>query len=138
MRRAQASDGTAIAYDVFGRAEGSPVVMIQGLGTDSRGWALQRFAFGRRHRCFAIDNRGVGGTAKAPRPFSLEQMADDAIAVLDAEGVGSAHVIGASMGGVIAQMLAVRHPALGNRLGPFGEELTSPLVMTARRAREYE
>jgi 3-oxoadipate enol-lactonase len=84
--------------------------MIQGLGTDSRGWALQRFAFGRRHRCFAVDNRGVGGTAKAPRPFSLEQMADDAIAVLDAEGIERAHVMGASMGGVIAQMLAVRHP----------------------------
>jgi 3-oxoadipate enol-lactonase len=111
VRRATASDGTAIAYDVFGRADGSPVVMIQGLGTDSRGWALQRFAFGRRHRCFAIDNRGVGGTAKAPRPFSLEQMADDAIAVLDAEGIESAHVMGASMGGVIAQMLVVRHPA---------------------------
>ena len=47
---------------------------------------------------------------RAPRPFSLEQMADDAVAVLDAEGVDRAHVMGASMGGVIAQMLAVRHP----------------------------
>jgi 3-oxoadipate enol-lactonase len=110
VRRAEARDGTAIAYDAFGRANGTPVVMIQGLGTDSRGWALQRFAFGRRHRCFTIDNRGVGGTSNAPRPFSLEQMADDAVAVLDAEGVERAHVMGASMGGVIAQMLAVRHP----------------------------
>ena len=84
--------------------------MLQGLGTDSRGWALQRFAFGRRHRCFAVDNRGVGGSSGAPHPFSLEQMADDAVAVLDAEGVESAHVMGASMGGVIAQILAVRHP----------------------------
>jgi len=110
VRRATASDGVEIAYDVFGRNQGTPVVMLQGLGTDSRGWALQRFAFGRRHRCFAIDNRGVGGTSKAPRPFSLEQMADDAVAVMDAEGVERAHVMGASMGGVIAQMLAVRHP----------------------------
>jgi 3-oxoadipate enol-lactonase len=110
MRRARASDGFEVAYDVYGRSGGTPVVMLQGLGTDSRGWALQRFAFGRRHRCFAIDNRGVGGSARAPRPFSLEQMADDAVAVLDAEGVDRAHVMGASMGGVIAQMLAVRHP----------------------------
>ena len=110
MRRARASDGFEVAYDVFGRSSGTPVVMLQGLGTDSRGWALQRFAFGRRHRCYAIDNRGVGGSAGAPRPFSLEQMADDAVAVLDAEGVDRAHVMGASMGGVIAQMLAVRHP----------------------------
>ena len=111
MRRVTAADGTSIAYEVFGRSQGTPVVMLQGLGTDSRGWALQRFAFGRRHRCYAVDNRGVGGSAGAPRPFSLEQMADDAVAVLDAEGVERAHVMGASMGGVIAQMLAVRHPA---------------------------
>jgi 3-oxoadipate enol-lactonase len=111
VRRVTAADGTSIAYEVFGRSQGTPVVMLQGLGTDSRGWALQRFAFGRRHRCYAVDNRGVGGSAGAPRPFSLEQMADDAIAVLDAEGVERAHVMGASMGGVIAQMLAVRHPA---------------------------
>ena len=60
--------------------------------------ALQRMALGRRYRCFAVDNRGVGGTSGAPHPLSLEQMADDAIAVLDAEGVDSAHVQGASMG----------------------------------------
>jgi len=110
VRRARASDGFEVAYDVYGRASGTPIVMLQGLGTDSRGWALQRFAFGRRHRCYAIDNRGVGGSAGAPRPFSLEQMADDAVAVLDAEGVERAHVMGASMGGVIAQIIGVMHP----------------------------
>jgi 3-oxoadipate enol-lactonase len=83
--------------------------MLQGLGADSRGWALQRMAFGRRFRCIAVDNRGVGGSAAAPRPYSLEEMANDAVAVLDAEGVESAHVMGASMGGAIAQFLAVEH-----------------------------
>jgi 3-oxoadipate enol-lactonase len=110
VKTATAADGTAIAYNISGRRDGAPLLMLQGLGVDHRGWALQRFAFGRHYRCFAVDNRGVGGTAGAPRPYSLEQMAADAIAVLDAEGIGAAHVLGASMGGVLAQILAVRYP----------------------------
>jgi 3-oxoadipate enol-lactonase len=104
-----ASDGIQIAYDTFGRRDGTPVLMIQGLGADSRGWALQRVRFGRRHRCIAPDNRGVGRSDKPPGPYSLFQMAADALACLDAEGIESAHVMGASMGGVIAQIIGVLH-----------------------------
>jgi 3-oxoadipate enol-lactonase len=110
MKQVASTDGTPIAYETYGRAEGETVLMIQGLGSDSHGWALQRMAFRRRFRCIAVDNRGVGGTADAPRPFSLEQMAADAMAVLDAEGVERAHVMGASMGGAISQIIAVEHP----------------------------
>jgi len=110
MKTIRAGDGTTIAYDASGRADGSPVLLLQGLGVDARGWALQRLALGRRHRLLAVDNRGVGGSAAAPQPFSLEQMADDAVRVLDAAGVAEAHVVGASMGGVLAQLVAVLHP----------------------------
>jgi 3-oxoadipate enol-lactonase len=110
MKVAVANDGVPIAYQSFGRPDGAPLLLLQGLGVDSRGWALQRFPLSRRFRCYAVDNRGVGGTAAAPHPLSLEQMADDAIAVLDAAGVADAHVMGASMGGVLAQIVAVRHP----------------------------
>lgn len=103
-------DGVRIHYDVFGRREAPALLMIQGLGTDSRGWALQRLAFGRRYRCVTIDNRGTGRTDHPEGPYSLERMALDAIAVLDAEGIDRAHVIGASMGGVIAQIIGVLHP----------------------------
>lgn len=105
-----AADGTRIAYDAWGKRSGEPVLLIQGLGTDARGWALQRMALGRRYHCFAVDNRGVGRSGRPPGPYDLETMADDSVRVLDAEGVGRAHVIGASMGGVIAQIIAVRHP----------------------------
>lgn len=105
-----ASDGVEIHYEVFGRPDGEPLLMIQGLGTDSRGWAFQRLAFGRRFRCYAIDNRGVGRSERPPGPYSLFQMADDAVRILDAEGVASAHVIGASMGGAIAQVIGVLFP----------------------------
>ena len=116
MKQATSGDGVEIAYDAWGRRDGPPVLLIQGLGTDSRGWALQRMAFGRRYRCFAPDNRGVGQTGQPPRPYSLEQMANDALAVLDAEGVSSAHIVGASMGGVIAQIIGVMHPARARSL----------------------
>ena len=110
MPEVTASDGIKISYDAFGRRDGTPVLMIQGLGADSRGWTLQRVRFGRRHRCIAPDNRGVGRSDKPPGPYSLFQMAEDAIACLDAEGIDTAHVMGASMGGVIAQIIAVTHP----------------------------
>ena len=103
-------DGVNIAYSTWGRRDGSPVLMIQGLGVDHRGWALQRGAFGRRHRCLAPDNRGTGHSDAPAGPYDLERMALDALAVLDAEGVERAHVVGASMGGVIAQIIGVMHP----------------------------
>ena len=103
-------DGTRIAYSTWGRRGGSPVVMIQGLGTDGRGWALQRGAFGRRHRCIAPDNRGTGRSDAPPGPYDLARMAEDVVAVMDDAGIDRAHVVGASMGGVIAQILGVLHP----------------------------
>jgi pimeloyl-ACP methyl ester carboxylesterase len=110
MPYAVASDGVRLHYDVFGRRGGEPVLMIQGLGTDSRGWALQRHAIGRRFRGIVFDNRGVGRSDKPTGDYHLEQMADDALAVLGAAGYHDAHVVGASMGGVIAQVVAVVHP----------------------------
>ena len=62
MRYVTATDGVLVGYDTYGRRDGIPLLMIQGLGTDSRGWALQRLAMGRRYRCVAIDNRGVGAS----------------------------------------------------------------------------
>lgn len=108
MATARAGDGTVIYYETWGRGE--PLLLISGLATDLRIWACQRMVFGRRFRCIAIDNRGSGRSGKPDGPYSLEQMADDALAVLDAEGVHRAHVVGHSMGSYIAQMMAVQNP----------------------------
>src|SRR3954463_3058213 len=110
MSHALADDGVSLHYEMFGRRHGEPVLLIQGLGADSRGWTLQRPAIGRHYRGIVFDNRGVGRSDKPVGSYDLEQMAADAIAVLDASGIDSAHVIGASMGGVLAQIMAVRHP----------------------------
>jgi 3-oxoadipate enol-lactonase len=103
-------DGARIHYEIAGRADGEPLLLIQGLGADMKGWAAQRYALGRQYRLYLVDNRGAGRSDKPEGPYDLEVLATDAVAVLDAEGVGSAHVMGASMGGVISQILAVRHP----------------------------
>jgi len=105
-----AADGTPIYYETWGRPDGEPILLIQGLGADQRGWALQRVPLGRRYRCVAVDNRGVGRSGRPPGPYSLFDMAEDAMTVLDHAGIESAHVMGASMGGVITQIIGVAYP----------------------------
>jgi len=102
-------DGTRIAYDTFGRSDGEPLLLLQGLGADSRGWIRQRRAMGERYRCVTVDNRGVGRSDVPEGPYDLGIMAADAVAVLDDLGLESAHVMGASMGGILSQIVAVRH-----------------------------
>lgn len=110
MPYVRATDGVRLHYRESGRRSGPPVLMIQGLGADKHLWDLQRVALAPRYHTIALDNRGAGRSDKPYGDYSLEQMADDAIAVLDAVGVEQAHVVGASMGGVITQILAIRHP----------------------------
>lgn len=110
MPFADAADGTRIGYSVAGRRDGEPLVMIQGLGADSRGWTFQRRSLSR-FRLILVDNRGVGSSDRPLGPYDLEVMADDAMAVLDDAGHGSAHLLGVSMGGIISQVIGVRHPA---------------------------
>jgi len=110
MPHVLAADGTRIAYKVAGRRDGEPLLLIQGLGADRRGWILQERSLGSRFRLILVDNRGVGGSGRPEGPYPIEVMAADAMAVLDHAGFGSAHVLGASMGGIIAQAVAVLHP----------------------------
>jgi 3-oxoadipate enol-lactonase len=105
-----AEDGTKISYALDGRRDGEPLLMIHGLGADTRGWVMQKRALGSRFRLVMVDNRGVGRSDRAEGPYDLEVMANDALAALDHAGYGSAHVIGASMGGIISQVIGVRHP----------------------------
>ncbi len=110
MAFVRTEDGCRIHYEVTGRRSAPPVLMIQGLGMDKHGWDLQRLALSRRYCVIALDNRGAGRSDKPHGEYRLEQMASDAIAVLDDVGVEQAHVVGASMGGAITQVLAVLHP----------------------------
>lgn len=110
MPSVEVADGTRISYALDGRRDGEPLLMVHGLGADTRGWIMQKRALGSRYRLVMVDNRGVGRSGRPEGPYDLEVMANDAIAALDHAGYGSAHVIGASMGGIISQVIGVRHP----------------------------
>lgn len=100
-------DGCRIAYCLEG--SGPPVFMIQGVGLPGEGWRPQVQGLLSHFACLTFDNRGTGGSDATP-PYRVEQMAEDAGAVLDAIGWTSAHIVGHSMGGLIAQQLAITQP----------------------------
>lgn len=110
MSYARASDGIRLHYEVIGRSGATPVLMIQGLGADKHGWDMQRIPLAMHYRVIALDNRGAGRSDKPFGTYTLEQMADDAIAVLDQVGVEKAHIVGASMGGAITQIIGLKYP----------------------------
>jgi 3-oxoadipate enol-lactonase len=110
MPYVRSTDGCRIHYEVTGRRSAPPVLLIQGLGMDKHGWIMQRLAFSWKYRVIALDNRGAGRSDKPLGDYDLYQMAQDAVAVLDDLAVERAHVIGASMGGAIAQIVGVMFP----------------------------
>jgi 3-oxoadipate enol-lactonase len=93
--------------------DGHPLLLLTGLGYAIWSWQRQLPDWSRRFRCIAVENRGSGRSPKPPAPYSIEEMADDAADALDGR---RAHVAGFSMGGYLAQSLAVRHPGLVERL----------------------
>ncbi len=102
-------DGIRIHYDVHG-GDGDPLLCIMGLGGASNWWFPQVEGLRATHRVITFDNRGVGRSDKPAGPYSMAAMAADALAVLDAAGCESAHVMGISMGGMIAQHVALTEP----------------------------
>ena len=125
--------GIELEYDQFGPDSGQPLLLIMGLGAQMVLWDegfCEKLAE-QGHRVIRFDNRDIGlstwlddlGVPDIPGlmaaaasgksvevPYTLDDMADDAVAVLDTLGIDAAHICGASMGGMIAQALAIRHP----------------------------
>lgn len=98
------------------RGEGPPLMLIMGLGADGSVWEEHVKAYEKHFTCYLLDNRGIGLSPKPNGPYTTAMMADDVAATMDAAGVDSAHIAGLSMGGAIAQELALRHPAKVNKL----------------------
>lgn len=108
MAYAVSSDGARIHYEVHGA--GDPVLLIMGLGSNAYGWYRTIPWLAERYRVIAFDNRGTGRSDVPDGAYSMAQMAHDTAAVLEASGHARAHVVGASLGGMIAQRFTIANP----------------------------
>ncbi|HET8937943.1 MAG TPA: alpha/beta hydrolase [Polyangiales bacterium] len=97
-----------IAYTDSG--QGPAVLFVQGVGLAGRAWSPQTDDLSRDHRCIHFDNRGVGGSRGDTSALSIDQMARDALALLDTLQITRAHWVGHSLGGVIVQRMALIAP----------------------------
>ena len=101
-------NGQTLYYEIHGAGE--PLLCVMGLSADTLAWLLQLPAFSASHRTIVFDNRDVGQSSLAAGPYEIADMARDALALADALELDSFHLLGVSMGGAIAQEMALAAP----------------------------
>ena len=97
-----------IHYEEYG--EGPPLIMILGLGQDTATWEFQVSDFSEHFRLILLDNRDSGKSSSSPETYTTETMAGDILGLMDYLGMARAHILGTSMGGTIAQQVALMVP----------------------------
>jgi 3-oxoadipate enol-lactonase len=107
-----AANGTKLNYILDGKSGAPLVVLSNSLSTDLRMWQPQASLLATHYQVLRYDTRGHGWSDPAPAPYSVAMLADDLAGLLDGLGLASAHIVGLSLGGMTAQMLAVRRPEL--------------------------
>lgn len=107
MPRAKVN-GINLYYEAYG--QGEPLIMIMGFSGTLAGWIFQRRAFQKHFQVITFDNRGVGKTDKPDGPYSIRMMAEDTIGLMNHLKIEKAHILGVSMGGYIAQEIAINYP----------------------------
>ncbi len=107
-------DDIDLYYEING--DGEPLLFIHGLGSSSRDWEQQARFFAKRYKVIVYDVRGHGNSGKPPGPYSMQLLAMDAKKLLQALGICPAHIVGISMGGMIAFQLAVLQPGVARSL----------------------
>ena len=103
-------DNNQFYYEVHG--EGEPLILIHGLGSSTRDWELQVPTFARTFQVIPLDLRGHGRSVKSAGPYSMIMFAEDTAQLIKGLGVGPAHILGISLGGMVAFQLAIDHPDL--------------------------
>jgi pimeloyl-ACP methyl ester carboxylesterase len=138
------ANGINIHYEIHG--VGEPVVLIGGLGADTFLWFRQTPELSKNFQVIVFDNRGAGESDKPEVPYTIKMFADDTAGLLKALRISPAHIIGASLGGLIAQEFALTYPQMVNRLvlastGFGGPHMVKPslfalvpMLLTMRRS----
>ena len=109
------SNGQELYFEVLG--EGPPLVLVMGIGYDATLWTLAQVpALSQMFQVIIFDNRDAGRSSNATGPYAIADMADDVAGLMDALGIQRAHMLGLSMGGMIALEFALRHPGRLHRL----------------------
>ncbi len=126
----------AVHHVVTGPADAPVVVLSNSLGATHRTWDAQAAALAERFRVVRYDTRGHGDSPVPPGPYSIDDLADDVVALLDRLGVAKAHVVGLSLGGMTGMRLAARNPERVDRLVVLctGAHLTPSSAWTERAA----
>jgi len=101
------NDGVGLSYELSGPSDADTIAFVEGLSYGTWMWRWQREALGEDYQTLVWDNRGTGDSDEPEGPYTTEQMAGDLEAVLADAGIESAHVVGASLGGMIAQQYAL-------------------------------
>jgi 3-oxoadipate enol-lactonase len=117
-------------YDELGT--GHPLLLLSGLGSTRMGWWKQIEALSARYRVINMDNRDAGESALGTGPYAIADMAEDAAGVIRNLDVVPAHVVGISMGGMIAQELTIRHPDLVDKLVLVSTTAGGPTSVNAK------
>ncbi len=103
-----------IYYEIIG--QGKPLIMIRGLSSNVDHWYEQVPVLSKKYQLLVFDNRGIARSSDPGGPFSTRQMAADTAAVMETAGIKSAYVLGYSMGGMVAQEMALNYPEKVNGL----------------------
>jgi len=113
--------GRRLAYEIHGEHPGTPLVLVMGVAGSCRGWLpFQVPAFSKSRRVVIYDHRGVGESEDDGTPFTVADLAEDLVGLLDTLAIERAHVLGAFLGGMVAQQAALDHPARVERLALVG------------------
>lgn len=107
---AQTRAGNRLAYEEFGPADAPTVLFIRGTGADGRRWMPQINDYCKHFRCVIFDNRGVGESDTPPSPYTVEDLAEDTLDLMDHLGIEAAHLSGSSLGGAVAMHVAAYFP----------------------------
>ena len=112
--------GVTLNYLEQGDPQGEPVILLHGYTDSWNTYALVLPHLSPAYHVFALDQRGHGESSKAPGSYTVDDMAADVIAFMDAQGITKATIVGHSMGSMVAQLVAIRHPARVSRLVLIG------------------